>query len=180
MHDENREKMVFSTRDGHLEYNVLSFGLKNAPATFQSLPDRESSRTPLHLAAGAGHAGVCAALLARGAAVGARDASGATALHYAAAQGHAGAAGALLAGAGDGARGLLLAGDAHGWTALHYAAAGGRAGAAGALLGAARAAGALGDALGRRDARGLVPEQVAAERERDELVEMLRAAGASL
>eukprot|EP00727_Mastigamoeba_balamuthi_P002234 m51a1_g12007 hypothetical protein (480) ;mRNA; f:924-7245 len=39
MDKEDREKTAFSTRDGHYEYNVLSFGLKNAPATFQRFMD---------------------------------------------------------------------------------------------------------------------------------------------
>lgn len=34
---ENVQKMAFRTHKGHYEFLVMSFGLTNAPATFQSL-----------------------------------------------------------------------------------------------------------------------------------------------
>ena len=37
--DEAKEKSAFSTQSGHFEFNVLPFGLTNAPATFQRLMD---------------------------------------------------------------------------------------------------------------------------------------------
>jgi hypothetical protein len=36
---DDREKTAFSTRQGHFEFNVMPFGLRNAPATFQRLMD---------------------------------------------------------------------------------------------------------------------------------------------
>ena len=36
---EDREKTAFITNDGFYEFNVMSFGLKNAPATFQRYMD---------------------------------------------------------------------------------------------------------------------------------------------
>ena len=35
--ESNKEKMAFSIPTGHFEFNVMSFGLTNAPATFQRL-----------------------------------------------------------------------------------------------------------------------------------------------
>lgn len=40
MHPEDREKTAFVTRYGTYEFNVMPFGLCNAPATFQRLIDR--------------------------------------------------------------------------------------------------------------------------------------------
>lgn len=40
MHQEDREKTAFTTRYGIYEFNVMPFGLCNAPATFQRLMDR--------------------------------------------------------------------------------------------------------------------------------------------
>jgi hypothetical protein len=37
MREEDIEKTVFRTHEGHYEYLVMSFGLTNAPSTFQSL-----------------------------------------------------------------------------------------------------------------------------------------------
>ena len=34
---EHKEKTAFSTLGGHFEFNVIPFGLTNAPATFQHL-----------------------------------------------------------------------------------------------------------------------------------------------
>ena len=36
---EDKEKTAFCTHDGHFEFNVMPFGLCNAPATFQRLMD---------------------------------------------------------------------------------------------------------------------------------------------
>ena len=38
--NEDREKTAFKTRYGHYEYNVLPFGLCNAPVTFQTMINR--------------------------------------------------------------------------------------------------------------------------------------------
>ena len=35
----DREKTAFCTPEGHFEFNVMKFGLCNAPATFQRLMD---------------------------------------------------------------------------------------------------------------------------------------------
>ena len=35
--ENGKEKTVFSTAEGHFEFNVMLFGLTNAPATFQRL-----------------------------------------------------------------------------------------------------------------------------------------------
>ena len=40
MHSKDREKTAFTTRFGTYEFNVMPFGLCNAPATFQRLMDR--------------------------------------------------------------------------------------------------------------------------------------------
>jgi hypothetical protein len=40
MCEEDREKSAFVTSDGLYEYNVLSFGLCNAPSTFQRQMDK--------------------------------------------------------------------------------------------------------------------------------------------
>ena len=40
MHPKDREKTAFTTRFGTYEFNVMPFGLCNAPATFQRLMDR--------------------------------------------------------------------------------------------------------------------------------------------
>lgn len=37
MHPANINKTAFRTHSGHYEYLVMSFGLTNAPSTFQSL-----------------------------------------------------------------------------------------------------------------------------------------------
>ena len=37
MHPKDREKMVFSTSEGHDEYNRMPFGLKNALPIFQRM-----------------------------------------------------------------------------------------------------------------------------------------------
>ena len=37
MAKDNKEKMAFSSPQGHFEFNVISFGLTNALATFQRL-----------------------------------------------------------------------------------------------------------------------------------------------
>lgn len=37
MHVDDIEKMTFRTHHGHFEFLVMSFGLMNAPATFQGL-----------------------------------------------------------------------------------------------------------------------------------------------
>ncbi len=39
MHPEDREKSSFATHNGHYSFNVMPFGLANAPATFQRLMD---------------------------------------------------------------------------------------------------------------------------------------------
>lgn len=36
MHDEDVFKMAFHTHDGHFEFLVMTFGLTNAPSTFQA------------------------------------------------------------------------------------------------------------------------------------------------
>jgi len=40
MNESDREKTAFVTKQGIFEFNVMSFGLTNAPATFQRLMDR--------------------------------------------------------------------------------------------------------------------------------------------
>ena len=40
MHPKDREKTAFTTRFGTYEFNVMPFGLCNAPVTFQRLMDR--------------------------------------------------------------------------------------------------------------------------------------------
>ena len=40
MHSADKEKTAFVTRFGTYEFNVMPFGLCNAPATFQRLMDR--------------------------------------------------------------------------------------------------------------------------------------------
>ena len=35
MEEQDKEKTVFSTAEGHLKFNVMPFGLTNTPATFQ-------------------------------------------------------------------------------------------------------------------------------------------------
>ena len=37
MDPEDKKKTAFSTKQGHFEFNVMPFGLCNAPATFQTL-----------------------------------------------------------------------------------------------------------------------------------------------
>jgi hypothetical protein len=37
MHPDDIDKTIFRTHQGHFEFLVKSFGLTNAPATFQSL-----------------------------------------------------------------------------------------------------------------------------------------------
>src|ERR1043165_4881217 len=44
MHPNDREKTAFVTRYGTYEFNVMLFGLCNAPATFQRLMDRVYSK----------------------------------------------------------------------------------------------------------------------------------------
>ena len=39
MAEKDKHKTAFTTKKGHWEWNRLSFGLKNAPATFQRLMD---------------------------------------------------------------------------------------------------------------------------------------------
>ena len=39
MHPDDRENTAFCTADGLFEFNVMPFGLCNAPATFQRLMD---------------------------------------------------------------------------------------------------------------------------------------------
>ncbi|HEY4029413.1 MAG TPA: ankyrin repeat domain-containing protein [Caulobacteraceae bacterium] len=91
---------------------------------------REDYRlTPLHRAAMAGHADVAEALLARSAAVDARDYGGGTALHGAAAHGRSEAAAVLLA---RGADPNLVNEEGH--SPLHLAARGGHEAAAAVLL----------------------------------------------
>lgn len=57
----------------------------------------DEERTPLHLAAGTGRAGVCVSLLGQGARVNARDDEENTPLHLAAAGGHTAVFDPLLA-----------------------------------------------------------------------------------
>ena len=40
IHPKDREKIAFTTKFGTYEFNVMPFGLCNAPATFQRLMDR--------------------------------------------------------------------------------------------------------------------------------------------
>jgi ankyrin repeat protein len=91
---------------------------------------REAYRiTPLHRAAMAGHAAVAEALLARSAAVDAKDYGGGTALHSAAAHGRPDVAAVLLERGAD-----PDAMDEEGHTPLHLAARGGHEAAAAVLL----------------------------------------------
>ena len=39
MKESDKNYTAFSTSQGHFEYNVMPFGLKNAPATFQRIMD---------------------------------------------------------------------------------------------------------------------------------------------
>ena len=39
MHPKSKQKTAFATPDGLFEFNVLPFGLSNAPATFQRVMD---------------------------------------------------------------------------------------------------------------------------------------------
>lgn len=53
MEESNKEKMVFSTSEGHFEFNVMPFGLTNAPIQFSKVDDmctlRVDERAVSHL-----------------------------------------------------------------------------------------------------------------------------------
>lgn len=100
-------------------------------------------RTPLHLAARAGHAALVELLLAHGANVGARDYGGGTALHAAAGEGRLDAARALMA---HGAK--LNALDESGRTPLHLAVHGGHLPVAELLLTQGADPNPMGDSVG--------------------------------
>ena len=87
--------------------------------------------TPLHFAAGWGHAEAVNALLAAGADIHARDEDGNTSLHSAAGWGHAEAVNDLLAAGAD-----IHARAEGGWTPLHMAARQGKAETVNALVAA--------------------------------------------
>ncbi|XP_047022187.1 poly [ADP-ribose] polymerase tankyrase isoform X1 [Helicoverpa zea] len=125
-------RLLLAARAGDTQL-VLDLMAKGAPFTTDWL-----GTSPLHLAAGGGHAATCAVLLRAGLTRDARTKVERTALHLAAAAGHAAAARLLLdAGAAPDARDLLR------MTPLHWAAQHGHAAAARELLRAGADPGAL-------------------------------------